>query len=158
MTLVRIAFGLFIAGLAGQAYADVYKCVDERGNITYTNDKPAPGQKGCTLLSRDQPVNSFPAPKKPPVSSTASSGFPKVGESEQKGRDTDRRKILETELASEQKALEDAKKELTEQEAQRLGDERNYQKYLDRIQTYRDKIKQHETNIEKLKTELANLK
>ena len=157
MKFLRFAMLLLLGLSAGSALADVYKCVDERGNITYTNDKPAPGQKGCTLLSRDQPVNSFPAPKKPPAAA-ASSGFPKVNDSEQKGRDGDRRKILENELASEQKALEDSKKELAEQEGQRLGDERNYQKYLDRIQGFRDKVKQHETNIEKLKKELANLK
>jgi hypothetical protein len=86
------------------------------------------------------------------------SGFPKVDGDTQKARDNDRRKILEQELASEQKSLEQAKKELAEQEAIRTGDERNYQRVLDRLQPYKDKVALHERNIEALKKEIGNLK
>ncbi|GLT22970.1 hypothetical protein GCM10007933_24310 [Zoogloea oryzae] len=76
----------------------------------------------------------------------------------QKARDTDRRRILEEELATEQKSLEAARKELEEQESVRYGNERNYQKLLDRVQPYKDKVQLHERNIEALRREISNLR
>ena len=84
--------------------------------------------------------------------------FPKVDESTQKSRDTDRRRILENELATEQKNMEEAKKQVLEQEAVRTGDERNYQKVLDRIQPFKDKAALHERNIVAIKKEISNLR
>ena len=86
------------------------------------------------------------------------SGFPKVDGDTQKARDNDRRKILEQELATEQKSLDQAKKELAEQEAIRTGDERNYQRVLERLQPHKDKVALHERNIEALKKEIGNLR
>lgn len=62
------------------------------------------------------------------------------------------------ELASEQASLEQAKKELANQEAIRTGDERNYQRVLDRLQPFKDKVALHERNIEALKKEIGNLR
>ncbi|MCC6658486.1 MAG: DUF4124 domain-containing protein, partial [Rhodocyclaceae bacterium] len=75
-----------------------------------------------------------------------------------KARDNDRRKILDQELATEQKMLDEARKALAEQEAVRTGDERNYQRVLDRLQPYKDKVALHERNIEALKKEIGNLR
>ena len=156
MSLSRVLIVLVFGAAASAAQADVYKCVGDGGSITYTNDKPVPGQKGCTLLSRDQPVSSVPAPKKAATPTPPS--FPRVDDGTQKSRDNDRRKILEQELSSEEGLLAKAQKELAEQEAVRLGDEKNYQRVIDRLQPYRDKVKQHETNISKLKTEINNIR
>ena len=41
------------------ARADVYKCVDEAGHVTYTNTKTS--GKGCSTLARDQAVSSVPS-------------------------------------------------------------------------------------------------
>ena len=139
---------------ASLARADVYKCVDEDGHVTYTNTKPSPKAK-CTALSRDQRVSTVPGRA---AGTPSPPGFPKVDGETQKARDNDRRKILEQELASEQKSLEQAKKELAEQEAIRTGDERNYQRVLDRLQPYKDKVALHERNIAALKKEIGNLK
>jgi hypothetical protein len=136
------------------ARADVYKCVDEDGHVTYTNTKPSPKAK-CSMLSRDQRVSTVPGRA---AGTPSPAGFPKVDGSTQKARDNDRRMILEQELATEQKNLEQAKKELAEQEAIRTGDERNYQRVLDRLQPYKDKVALHERNIEALKREIGNLK
>jgi phage shock protein A len=76
----------------------------------------------------------------------------------QQQRDGDRKKILETELINEEKNLQDAKRELAEQENTRLGSERNYQRVLDRIEPYQKKVKLHEDNIANLKKELANMR
>ncbi|MBV6475580.1 MAG: DUF4124 domain-containing protein [Rhodocyclaceae bacterium] len=152
--LQKFIFAMLGLLLASLARADVYKCVDEDGHVTYTNAKPSPKAK-CTALSRDQRVSTVPGRA---TAAPSPSGFPKVDGDTQKARDNDRRKILEQELASEQKSLEQAKKELAEQEAIRTGDERNYQRVLDRLQPYKDKVALHERNIEALKKEIGNLK
>ena len=148
------------------AIADIYKCVDEAGHVTYTNNKPT--GRGCNTLSRDQAVSSVPGPSVPSRTasvpslqggaSSAGTGFPRVDPSTQKARDNDRRRILEDELTAEQKSLDAARKELEEQEAVRYGNERNYQKVLDRLQPYKDKVQLHERNIEALRREISNLR
>ncbi len=143
--------GLLILPLAR---ADVYKCVDEDGHVTYTNSKPSPKAK-CSTLSRDQRVSTVPGRA---AGTPSPASFPKVDGDTQKARDNDRRKILEQELATEQKNLDQARKDLAEQEAIRTGDERNYQRVLDRLQPYKDKVALHERNIEALKKEIGNLK
>ena len=143
--------------LTSAAQADIYKCLDDSGHTTYTNGKPETGQKNCVLMTKDQPVSTAPAPRKAAATPTPPA-FPKVDGDTQKSRDNDRRKILETELETETKALAASKKELAEQEASRLGDEKNYQKYLDRIQGYKDKVALHERNIDALNKEIAKLR
>ena len=143
--ILVFGFGLLAIPLAR---ADVFKCVDEDGHVTYTNAK-------CTTLSRDQRVSTVPGRA---ASTPSPASFPKVDGDTQKARDNDRRKILEQELAAEQKSLEQAKKELAEQEAIRTGDERNYQRVLDRLQPYKDRVALHERNIEALKKEIGNLR
>ena len=147
-------FSILLGG--GLAHADtLYKCTDESGVVLYTNQKG--NAKKCTVLSRDLPVSTYTAPKQAPRSATPSE-FPRVDGGTQRGRDNDRRKILENELATEQQNLEQAKNDLTEGEATRLGNEKNYQKYLDRVQTLKDNVALHERNIEALKREIANIR
>lgn len=142
------------------AWADIYKCTDEAGHITYTNTKAS--GRGCSLLARDQPVSSVPGPSRPAAAPQSGAqgagvGFPKVDVGTQKARDSDRRRILDEELANEQRALDAARRELAGQESIRT-DERNYQKALDRLQPYKDKLQIHERNIEALRKEIANLR
>jgi len=139
------------------ANADVFKCVDEDGHVTYTNTKPSAKAK-CSALSRDQRVSTVPGRASGSPATPSPAGFPKVDGDTQKARDNDRRKILEQELFAEQKNLEQAKKELVEQETVRTGDERNYQRVIERLQPYKDKVALHERNIEALKKEIGNLK
>ncbi|MCL2830862.1 MAG: DUF4124 domain-containing protein [Betaproteobacteria bacterium] len=137
------------------AQADVYKCVDAQGHVTYSNVT----SKGCTKLSLD-PVSTVPAtPVNKGVVKTPTPGdFPRVSSEDQKGRDNDRRAILEEELDREQKNLEEAKRELAEQEGVRLGGERNYQRVLDRLEPYKNKVEQHQRNIDAIQKDIANLK
>lgn len=145
---------LGLALIAPQGVADVFKCVDEDGHVTYTNAKPATKSK-CAVLSRDQRVSTVPGRA---AGTPSPASFPKVDGDTQKSRDNDRRKILEQELAAEQKNLDLAKKELQGQEAIRTGDERNYQKVIERLQPYKDKVALHERNLEALKKEIGNLR
>jgi len=143
---------VFLALVAVPAQADIFKCADDDGHVTYSNV----ASKNCKKLNLD-PVNSAPPAKAAPRTPTPAT-FPKVDENTQKARDTDRRRILESELAAEQRNLEQVKKELAEQEAIRTGDERNYQKMLDRLQPFKDRAALHERNIEAIRKEIANLR
>jgi hypothetical protein len=134
------------------AQADIYKCTDADGHVTYSNVST----NKCKKLNLD-PVNTAPASKAAPRTPTPAA-FPKVDDNTQRSRDTDRRRILESELAAEQVNLEQAKKELAEQEAVRSGDEKNFQKVLDRLQPYKDKVALHERNLEAIRKEIANLR
>ncbi|MBK6402696.1 MAG: DUF4124 domain-containing protein [Rhodocyclaceae bacterium] len=149
---------LLLMLFAGAAQADtLYKCTDPAGHTTYTNQKG--DAKNCVILSQDKPVSTFaPPPTKPRANTPTPESFPKVSSETQKGRDSDRRRILEEELASERRSLDGAKRTLAEQEAVREGGERNYQKYLDRLKPLQDSVQLHERNIEALQKELGNLK
>jgi len=136
--------------VGGTAHADIWECVDESGNKRFTNIRSE--AKGCRVL-HVSPPNTVPATK--PQARATPPGFPKVDGETQKQRDIDRRKILEQELANEQKLLEQARNELSVQDSMRLGSERNYQRVLDRLEPYQRKVKLHEDNIANLRRELA---
>jgi hypothetical protein len=99
------------------------------------------------------PTNTVPGAKPRPQAAPA--GFPRVDGETQRQRDNDRRRILEHELANEQKLLDQARSELAVQDSMRLGSERNYQRVLDRLEPYRKKVRLHEDNISNLRRELA---
>jgi len=136
--------------VAGTAHADIWECVDESGNKRFTNIRSE--AKGCRML-HVSPPNTVPATK--PQARATPPGFPRVDGETQKQRDIDRRKILEQELANEQKLPEQARNELAVQDSMRLGSERNYQRVLDRLEPYQRKVKLHEDNIANLRRELA---
>jgi Domain of unknown function (DUF4124) len=141
---------LLSTALALPVSADIYKFVDEYGHVTYSN-QPAKGGKKLDLPS----LPTVPAVKGQ-VATPAN--FPKVDNKTQRERDDVRRKILEEELTQEAKALADAQQALGDGEAVRLGDERNYQKYLDRVQGLKDSVEQHEKNVNAIKQELSALR
>jgi len=137
--------------------AEIYECVDESGNKRFTNIKSE--AKGCKPLNI-APPSTVPPPKQQAKSAPAArpANFPRVEAETQRNRDADRRRILEQELAREQKLLDDARAALAEQESTRLGSERNYQRVLDRVEPYKKKVKLHEDNVANLRRELANLR
>ncbi|EXI68313.1 MAG: hypothetical protein AW08_01093 [Candidatus Accumulibacter adjunctus] len=138
---------------------DIYKCVDPEGHTTYSNVPT----RSCRKLVLD-PVNLAPAPRQPAARTATPGNFPKVDEQTQKSRDGDRRRILDTELAAEQKNLEQAKQELAQQEGTVLPNERmqggaiSGGKVQERLQPYKDKVALHQRNIEAIQKEIANLR
>ena len=152
MTRSILALAVAFALTAGTARADIWECVDETGNKRFTNIRSE--AKGCRLL-HVSPLNTVPATKPQARATATPPGFPRVDGETQRQRDADRRRILEQELASEQKLLEQARSELAVQDSMRLGSERNYQRVLDRLEPYQRKVKLHEDNITNLRRELA---
>lgn len=156
-----LMLSLLLLGFSGQVRADIWECVDSNGNKRFTNVKAEAA--GCKPMNLP-PVQSVPAPPKPATKGAtakpqaAAGNFPKVDAPTQQQRDGDRRRILEQELASEQKLLDQAKKDLAEQEATRLGSERNYQRVLDRLEPFKKKVTLHENNIANLRKEISTLR
>lgn len=151
---------LLLTSIALSARAEIWECVDSSGNKRFTNVKAE--ATGCKPMNLP-PVSTIPAPKpgaaKPNDTKAATpSSFPKVDPATQQQRDTGRRKILEQELANEERLLEQAKKDLAEQESTRFGNERNYQRVLERLEPYKKKVALHEGNIANLRKEMSSLR
>ncbi len=145
------------AAFATAAHADIYKRVDDEGHVTYSS-KPFKGSKKLHL----EPLPTMAAP---PKSSRTSEGFPRVNSETQTRRDDTRRKILEDELSTEQKSLEEARAKLKEgQDAPEIykgpngQTYRNVAKYEEKVNALQEEVSSHEKNVEALKTELTNLK
>jgi len=166
MRQFAFVFLLLAASLPARAHNHIlYECVDANGAKQFTNIPANP--KSCKILnispSAAPSAPSAPAPgaakttgKAPQV--TTPSSFPRVDRQLQQQRDNDRRRILEQELGSEEKLLAQARKELSEQEAVRLGSERNYQRTLDRVEPYQKKVKRHEDNVATLRKEISKIR
>ena len=141
---------------AAPALAETCKYVDSEGRIIYSN----------VPIKRARKVTCFQAPAPPPEASAPATvpptatdtGRPRVEAGTQRKRDQDRRTILEDELAREQKALDDAKKALAEQETLRSGDERSYSRVQERLKPFQEAVAAHEKNISSIKQELAGSK
>jgi len=150
MKRVVVLILLFCA--AGSLRAEIYECVGADGQKIFTNIKSE--AKGCKAMNI---VPNTVAGPKPKAQTKGPANFPRVDATTQKRRDAERRRILELELANEEKLLKEAKKDLADQEAIRLGSERNYQRVLDRLEPYKKRVKLHEDNVANLRKELANL-
>ena len=158
----------WLAWLPGPALAQgaVYRCP---GNpVLYTDSLSAKDarDKGCRTLE-GAPITVIQAPKPRPANATANAGTtpPAVASAPadrispviQRARDSDRRAILESEMRRDEQTLADLKREFNGGEPERRGDERNYQKYLDRVAELRAAIDRKESDVAALKRELAKL-
>ncbi|MDZ4201304.1 MAG: DUF4124 domain-containing protein [Gallionella sp.] len=140
------------------AQADIYKSVDADGHVTYSS---TPIKGGKKIVLEPLPTMSPPARSR----TTTPEDFPRVDGATQKGRDDTRRKILEDELSTEEKLLEEARQNLKAAEANpeisRSKDgktHRNVAKYEEKIKTLSGQVEQHQKNIDALKTELSKIK
>ncbi len=66
--------------------------------------------------------------------------------------------ILLDEVRTEEGKLAELKKEFQNGEPERLGSERNYAKYQDRVAMMKEEIQRTEKNIEALRREISQLK
>ena len=157
----RLAHRWFVVALVAavpSAHADdaYYKCTDDRGNTTFTNTG---NTKGCTKVNVDPVViPKLANPANPAVrQATAPSGFPRVDTGLQKSRDSDRRRILEDELRDKEAQLGNLKREYNNGEPERQGNERNYQRYLDRTGQLKSDIARAESDIASIRSEIAKV-
>lgn len=154
LTLVALA-------CANQAQAEIYKRVDADGHVTYSS---APIKGGKKVHLEPLPVMA-PTPLPAGKGRSENSSDFRVDSETQRNRDQTRRQILQDELAAEQKALEEARLNLQEGEANpevyKTADGKTYRnvvKYEEKIKNLQEQVRLHEKNIDALNTELSNLK
>ena len=151
--LRRAAFvvALTMAGSAS-AQSEIFQCTDESGKVEYKNNGST---KGCKKLAVDPVViPKLSAPAKA-AGNASPQGFPKVDNPTQKARDNDRKRILEDELRTSETRLADLKREYNSGEPERQGNERNYQRYLDRVDRLKADIARTESDLGSIKSELG---
>lgn len=150
--MMRNALALSLALFAVPVMAQtIYKCPDANGGSPVISNSRL--DKNCKAVVNSE-TTIVPAPKVRAASASGTptpASFPKVQDDTQKARDGDRKRILEQELAIEQRNLEQAKRDLAEQE--RTPGDKN-----ERLLPYRDSVSQHERNIHAIQKELGNLK
>jgi hypothetical protein len=160
-SLALAALSLVLSGLMPSASAQaedkpVYRCP---GNL-YTDAlsaKEAAG-KGCKTLD-GAPITVIQSIKpRGATGSPASSGGEKVAADDQKARDADKRRILEAELQKEESALAALQKQYNNGQPERQGDERNFQKYQDRVNEMKAALTRKEADVAALRRELAAAK
>ncbi len=153
--------GLGVQGAAqAQGAAVVYRCPGPP--VLYTDQLSAAEakDKGCRLVE-GTPITVIqsrpPAAAATPNASAPRPADAKVEPSAQRTRDLEARRILEGELRREEARLAELKREYNNGEPERLGSERNYQKYLDRVAELKSGIARKEADIAAIKRELAKL-
>lgn len=155
---------LVLAGSYAQTAAStvVYRCP---GNV-YTDAISAKEAKDrdCRTIE-GAPVTVIQAPRPrtgpaaPPAAATSAArpADARVDPNDQRARDRERRPILEDELRRAEQALAELQREYNKGEPERRGDERNYQKYLDRVAEMKAAVARKESDVAAIKRELAKL-
>lgn len=153
---------LLLLLVAGSLHAEgVYVCLQPNGSREYRNTGDI---RGCKKLDLEG-ISMIPsAPDKAgsalkdKSAAVSDPSFPRIDNQIQKRRDQDRMQILLEEVRSEEAKLASLKKEYQNGEPERLGSERNYAKYLERVALLKEEVQRTEKNIEALKREISNLK
>lgn len=144
--------------LAAPVQADIYKYVDENGQVTFTDVY----RKGAQRIDLPGAPAALPAaPGKSPRRASYSpspANFPRIDAATQKNRDDIRRQVLQDEMDSERRNAEAARKQLQLGERVQPGEKATDSTYLDRVKRLRATVSRHEQNIASIQRELANLK
>ena len=117
-------------------------------------------EKGCRTIEGAAITIVQAPPKLRPTVSTAAASRPsdsRVDPAAQKARDSDARRILTDELKREEDRLAALQAEYNNGEPERRGDERNYQRYIERVAEMKAGILRKEADIAALRRELGKL-
>ncbi len=156
MQNIRFSFLLCLI-LAAPAQAEIYKYVDESGQVTFT-DVYKKGAKRIDLPGAPSPL---PAGAKAPRRASynpSPADFPRIDAGTQKRRDDIRRQVLQDEINGERKNADEARRQLALGERLQPGERAGDATYASRVSKLRATIQQHEQNVASIQRELANLK
>ena len=156
---IPLALGAALAWAGGAGAQETYRCP----NNDYKNTISAKEAEklGCKKLE-GAPVTVIQMTKPRPAGTTAvpaatGSSPARVDPAAQRSRDSDARRILEGELRTEEERLAALKKEYNNGQPERLGNEQNYQKYVDRVGQLSAAITRKEADIAAIRRELQKL-
>ena len=165
LPLRLITLGMALS-MAATAQAQIYRCPSNE----YTNDSRIAQSRGCKPLEGGNVTvihgatrNYASASSAPAKTRSTSVSPPSVrpasvsSSAEQRARDADSRRLLQAELEKAQQKLAGQQQEYKNGQPDRLGNERNYQKYLDRVAEMKAEITRTENDIAGLKREIGRL-
>ena len=138
---VTVFLALFSVSLIAQS--EVYKYVDESGNITYSDARLDNSQKLELPPLTVVPRTNIEIETRAPESFT--------------DKDDERRKTVKKMINEETKLLGEKEKEYNNGKPERIGSERNYQRYLDRVKRLENEIALHKEKKRALEIELMDL-
>jgi len=137
--------------------AEIVRCTDSQGRVSYEDATPVL-QSNCKRL--DDRMNIFSPPPIPPESPSATPRpAPAVAPAKPAGPPSSVAPSVSAttsdnpaNLQALEAQLQAARAALAEQEAIRNGNERNYQRVLDRLKPYQDAVERIEREIESIQT------
>ena len=127
------------------AQAGVYKHIDERGNVTYSNI-PSSNSKKIDL----PPIVVIPSTDSGDIDD-------RIIKRRENARIEEQREQMQSKISEEENRLNEVKSEYKDGIPDRLGSERNYQRYLNRVERLREEISVREKNLNMLRNELEKL-
>ena len=160
--LNRLLAPLFVlASLGAQAQGTVYRCPGPPVLYTDALSAKEAHDKGCRTIE-GTPITVMQTAKPragaaAPAAEAARNGEGRVDAGQQRVRDDERRRVLQAELRQAEERLANAQKEFNNGQGERRGDERNYQKYLDRMAELKDNVSRYEADVQALRREIAKL-
>lgn len=128
--------------LASPLQAELLKCKDPNGKITYSERKE-PGMVCTEVTAEINVVPALPVPQAAPTPAVD----PRVAQ----------REAVQNRIKEQEAALATAKKQLTEQEGIRFRNEIFYQSVLDRVKPFKEKVAEAEKALADSRSELKNL-
>jgi hypothetical protein len=159
--LTAIGGGVLALAVVHCADATICKYVDADGATHYTNVAPDRGWRKISCEIADEsprPRASNAAGGKSTPTGTPT-GFPRVEPEAQRNRDDLRRRVLNDELANEQKLLDEARNAYGNGAPPPLADEQNdAEKYRQRIARLRQTVQLHERNVDALRKEITTIR
>ena len=156
MPIARFPF-LLCLFLAAPAQAEIYKFVDENGQVTFT-DVYKKGAKRIDLPGAPAPLSGGAKAPRRASYNPSPADFPRIDPGTQKRRDDIRRQVLQDEISGERRNADEARRQLTLGERLQPGERATDATYLNRVKNLRAAVQQHEQNITAIQRELANLK
>ncbi|PTN12983.1 DUF4124 domain-containing protein [Nitrosomonas aestuarii] len=136
---------ILLIGNATRALSGVYKQIDEHGNVTYSN----------VQLNNAEKIDLPPIVVVPSVDAEGIDD--RIRQRRENKIITEQRNALEEKIAEETERLERIKAEYQDGNPDRLGSERNYQRYLDRVERLKKEISLREANMRALQQQLEAL-
>lgn len=160
--LLALSLGSSPALQAQDSAKPVYRCPGPPVLYTDALTSQEARERGCrsiegTPITVIQGRSRSPAPAPAATAPAARSADSRVDPAAQRARDSDARRILSEEARREEERLVELRKEYNNGEPERRGDERNYQRYLDRVAEMKAALQRKEADIAAIRRELSKL-
>ena len=163
--LICLAASTAATGAAWAQQSTVYRCPGPPVLYTDALSVKEAQDKGCrtiegspiTVIQGPRPRAAAPPPSASGGTDAMRSADGRVDPAQQRSRDSERRRVLETELRESEERLAATRREYAGGNAERLASERNYQFYLDRMAELKASISRQDNDIQALKREISKL-